>query len=136
MDASGLRLFPGRWNTAVTPVLYTSLHYSCAMLERLMHGAGRLPPNPHYIAITLPAGLSREALDPAALPGWDRQDERASRRFGAAWVAAARSAVLPVPSLVARMDENVLLNPAHPEFPGITHALPRPVLRDRRLFSG
>ena len=95
-----------------------------------------LPLNQHFVAITLAAGLNYEALDPATLPGWDREDERASRRYGAAWVAAERSAILLVPSLVARMEENVLINPAHPEFAGITHALPRPVLWDRRLFSG
>ena len=135
MDASGSRLFPGRWNTAAAPVLYAAMHYSCALLEKLAHGAGRLPPNQHFVAITLPVGLSYEVLDGAALPGWDREDERASRGFGSGWVRSARCAVLLVPSLVARMEENVLINPNHPEFAGITHGPARPVLWDRRLFS-
>ena len=32
-----------------------------------MHGSGRLPPNQHWIAITLPHGLSYEVLEAAAL---------------------------------------------------------------------
>ena len=135
MDATGSRLFPGRWNTATAPVLYTARHYSLAMLEKLAHGAGRLPPNQHFTAITLPRGLSYETFDPAALPGWDRPDQRETRRFGATWQKSGRSAVLLVPSLLARMEENVLLNPEHPEFVQIETALPRPVWWDKRLFS-
>lgn len=135
MDTSGSRLFPGRWNTPAAGVLYTARHYSLAMLEKLAHGAGRLPPNQHYVAITLPRGLSYEVFDPAALPGWDFPDGSVSARFGAEWQKSRRSAVLLVPSILARMEENVLLNPEHPDYAGISFALPRPVWWDKRLFS-
>ena len=81
MDATGSRLFPGRWNSMAVGVLYTARHYSLAMLEKLLHGRGRLPPNQHYVAITLPRGLSYEAFDPAALPGWDRDVSRAAAQL-------------------------------------------------------
>jgi RES domain-containing protein len=32
-DSEGARLYPGRWNTPTSPVIYTSEHYSTAMLE-------------------------------------------------------------------------------------------------------
>ena len=32
-DAEGARLYPGRWNTHTSPVIYTSEHYSTAVLE-------------------------------------------------------------------------------------------------------
>lgn len=134
-DAGGSRLYPGRWNAATAPVIYASRHYSTAMLEKLVHGSGRLPPNHHAIAITLPRGLSYEALDTAALPGWDRADERVARRFGTAWQKERRSAVLLVPSVVARVEENVLINPKHPEFGQIEHDLPRPLYWGARLFA-
>ena len=134
-DAGGSRLYPGRWNAATAPMIYAARSFSTAMLEKLAHGSGRLPPNQHFIGITLPRGLSYEALAPAALPGWDHADERAARRFGTAWQKERRSAVLLVPSVVARVEENVLINPEHPEFGGIEHDLPRPVHWDRRLFG-
>ena len=45
-DATGSKLYPGRWNTVASPMIYASEHYSTAMLfEKLAHGSGRLPPN-------------------------------------------------------------------------------------------
>jgi RES domain-containing protein len=31
-DSEGARLYPGRWNTPASPLIYTSEHYSTAML--------------------------------------------------------------------------------------------------------
>ena len=42
-DATGSTLHPGRWNTPASPMIYTSEHYSTAMLEKLVHGSGQLP---------------------------------------------------------------------------------------------
>jgi len=75
-DANGSKLFPGRWNTAEAPIIYASEHYSTAMLEKLAGSNGELPPNQHYIDITIPNGLSYEMLDPARLPDWDHPDPK------------------------------------------------------------
>jgi RES domain-containing protein len=133
-DAAGSKLFPGRWNTPASPVIYTSEHYSTAMLEKLVHGSGSLPPNQHFIEITLPNGVSYEFLDPARLPGWDDPAGAVSRRFGEQWQAERRSLLLFVPCLVARIERNILIDPEHPEFPRITHDLAQPVWWDARLF--
>ena len=53
-DATGSRLAPGRWNTAASPMIYASQHYSTAMLEKLVRSSGELPPNQHFIEITIP----------------------------------------------------------------------------------
>ena len=134
-DATGSRLAPGRWNTDDTPVIYAGEHYSTAMIEKLVHGAGRLPPNQHYISITIPRGLTYEVLNTAALPGWDAAEESIAQAYGSAWAREARSVILIVPSIVARVDNNVLINPAHPEFRHITTSLHQPVHWDRRLFA-
>ena len=135
-DATGSTLYPGRWNTPDTPVLYTSEHYATAMLEKLVHGSGRLPPNQHFVEITIPSGVSYEVLEPALLPGWDEPGCGPSRQYGAAWLRARRSLLLVVPSLVARIERNLLLNPEHPEFARVTCGLHRPVWWDARLFGG
>src|SRR5581483_12434387 len=69
-DAQGSKLYPGRWNTPASPMIYTSEHYSTAMLEKLVHGSGALPPNQHFIEITLPPGVTYEVFSPAAVPDW------------------------------------------------------------------
>lgn len=134
-DSEGARLFPGRWNTAASPIIYTSEHYSTAMLEKLVHFSSVLPPNQHYIRITIPNGVSYEMFDPAAHPGWDSKSEGICKDFGEAWYEEMRTALLLVPSIPARIERNILINPAHPDSKAITNDLPAPVWWDDRLFS-
>lgn len=135
-DATGSRLFPGRWNLPETPVIYASEHYSTAMIEKLVHAAiGKLPPNQHFIEITIPRGLSYEVVTKDVLSGWDDRSMNAARRFGTAWARERRSAILLAPSIVARMERNIVINPAHPEFGSIKTSLHEPVWWDERLFN-
>ncbi len=134
-DATGSTLFPGRWNTPGSPLIYSSEHFSTALLEKLVRGSGRLPPNQHYVRITVPRGLSYEVFSPPSLPGWDSLPPTMSRAFGERWRNENRSLVLIVPSVVARLDMNVLINPAHPEFRHVEASLHHPVFWDRRLFG-
>jgi RES domain-containing protein len=134
-DATGSTIAPGRWNTVGSPMIYTSEHYSTALLEKLVHGSGALPPNQHFVTVTIPRGLTYEVFLPASLPGWDRTPASVSRTFGEAWCLDRRSVALIVPSVVARLDRNVLINPAHPEFRHIAATLHEPVFWDSRLFG-
>ncbi|MFC0694183.1 RES family NAD+ phosphorylase [Paraburkholderia humisilvae] len=51
------------------------------------------------------------------------------------WLTEARSAVLVVPSVVARQESNVLVNPAHPDAARLVVSAPQPVIWDERLFT-
>ncbi|MDQ0390773.1 RES family NAD+ phosphorylase [Labrys monachus] len=134
-DATGSTIAPGRWNTAGSAVIYASAHYATALLEKLVHGSGRLPPNQHFITIAVPPGLGYEVFSPPTLPEWDSMPATVSRTFGERWCLEKRSLILIVPSVVARPERNVLINPAHPEFPHIEKTLHEPVFWDRRLFG-
>ena len=134
-DSEGSRFFPGRWNTAASPMIYTSEHYSTAMLEKLVHGNAVLPPNQHYMRIIIPNGTSYEVFQPASHPGWDGKSERICKAFGAAWRSSQRTALLLVPSIPARMERNIIINPDHPDSADITHELPEPVWWDDRLYA-
>lgn len=134
-DGTGASLFPGRWNEAGQPVIYACEHYATAMLEKLAHGRGLLPANQHYITITIPNGVSYEVVGRDHLPGWDTPEPSTARAFGAAWLQERRSLILLVPSYVARVERNLLLNPAHPEFRHVTASLHEPVWWDARLFG-
>jgi RES domain-containing protein len=105
------------------------------MLEKLTAGNGRIPPNQHYIAITIPSGIAYEVVTKDHLPGWDTLDPSVSQTFGATWVREARSAILLVPSFVARLDRNIIINPAHNDAKKITTSLAEPVWWDVRLYG-
>ena len=134
-DAQGSKLYPGRWNTAASPMIYSSEHYSTAMLEKLVHGSGALPPNQHFVEITIPSGMSYEMFNQAAVPDWYLASAASSKPYGDAWQSQGRSLILIVPSVVARPERNILINPQHAEFPKIATSLHQPVWWDSRLFG-
>lgn len=133
-DARGSAFVAGRWHEPPTTVIYASEHQSTAMLEKLAHGGGTLPPNQHMIEITVPAGVGYEVFQPAGHPGWDDSEATVARAFGMRWLAEARSLVLFAPSVLAPLDMNLLINPRHPEFNRIEVGLETPVHWDARLI--
>jgi RES domain-containing protein len=124
-----------RWHRKGQEVIYCAQYFSTAMLEKLVHYSGHPPGGQHYIEIVIPAGTTYEVVTAHSLPGWEKADQRAPRTFGAKWIDEVRSAVLFVPSVVARMESNVLINPKHPQFPTIKPGLEQPVTWDKRLFA-
>lgn len=133
----GASLVGGRWNSPGHGVIYASRSYAGAMLECLAHaGIGRVPRTQVAIEISVAGVVSTEWHDESSLPvGWDHADLRVARTFGDAWIRARRTAVLVVPSVVARREGNVLLNPQHPDFRMIVAGSPEPVVWDARLFG-
>jgi len=134
-DATGSTLSPGRWNTSACSVIYTSEHYSTTMLEKLVHGSGHLPPNQHYVQITIPNGVTYEMFNAAAQPDWHSETCVTSKAYGDNWQQSRRSLILIVPSVVARVEQNILINPEHREFARVTCGLHQPVWWDDRLFT-
>lgn len=136
-DGSGSVLYPGRWNTEDCRIIYCSEHYSTALLEKLVHSnTGKLPQGQQWIEISISVGTTYEVVTPHSLPGWDNPSQKISKRFGSRWMKQKRSTILLVPSIVARVDRNILINEAHPEFNTITTSLNEPVIWDSRLFIG
>ncbi len=126
----------GRWNSPGGGALYTAETFSGAVLEVLVHAnLNRIPKNHAVITIDIPEAVSLETADESALSEWDAQDQLVSRAFGDRWLIEARTAALMVPSLVTRgREHNLVLNPAHADFPKITHTDPELVIWDARLF--
>jgi RES domain-containing protein len=107
------------------------------MLECLAHaGIGRVPRTHVAIKIAIAGAVRVERHDESDLPsGWDHADLRVARAFGDAWIRERRTAVLVVPSVVARREGNVVLNPQHPHFRKIVAASAEPVVWDAQLFG-
>ena len=134
-DSEGARHYPGRWNTHTNPIICTSEHYSTALLEKLVHANLVMPANQHYIQITISNGISYEIFQTAAHPGWDSRNEDTCKAFAQDWYDEKRSALLIVPSIPARLERNILINPVHAEAKAITYTMPEPVWWDNRLYS-
>ena len=137
LDGEGARLFGGRWNSRGTAVVYLSEHQSLAALEILVHVRPLLP-RTRYVALRLEFGEELvERLPGAALPeDWQQSPAGPSTRdLGDAWVRAARSPLLAVPSVLLPAETNYVLNPAHPDFGRINVGPPRDFTFDPRLLG-
>lgn len=136
-DGTGAALVGGRWNSAGRQVIYGSLSYACAMLEILAHASiGRIPTTHRYLIADMPEDMTVERHAANELPaGWDRDDSLSAREFGDCWLREARSAVLLVPSVVARLEWNALVNPLHPDATRLKIADSESVVWDKRLFE-
>ncbi len=84
-SAEGAKRAEGRWHEAGAEVIYASENYSTAMLEELVHWNGALPPNQHFIEITIPRGTSYEVNTADTFPHWFEPCGEAARRFGREW---------------------------------------------------
>jgi RES domain-containing protein len=121
-DGEGARLYGGRWNLPGTPVVYTSETLALAALELFVHLAVEDAPSD---LVSRPADLaddlSVESVAVSGLPrSWrDYPPPEALARRGSEWVRRGQSVALRVPSALIHHEWNVLLNPAHPEFPRI-----------------
>jgi RES domain-containing protein len=134
-DGTGAMLHGARWNSPGRRVIYASETYAGALLEILVHGSGGVPPSQGYIEIEIPAGPSIEEIAQEALPGWDSASFETARAFGDRWYDQRRTPVLMVPSVVTRVERNILINQEHPDFARIKAGRPLPVRWDRWLWT-
>jgi RES domain-containing protein len=136
-DGTGAALVGGRWSSPGRQVIYGSLSYACAMLEILAHAnIGRIPLTHRYVIADVPEGVTVERHDQNTLPyGWDAENNSAARSFGDHWLREARSALLLMPSVVAKLEWNALVNPAHPDVTKLALSTAENVVWDKRLFE-
>jgi RES domain-containing protein len=133
---TGAEIHGGRWNSPGRRVIYCSDSFAGTILEIIAHARPRRLPGRHRcVRIRIPEEIAVEVVEEAELPGWDAADLLVSRRVGDHWLEEERSAVLSVPSVVARpFGRTLLINPTHPAFPRITTESAVEVVWDPRLF--
>ena len=136
-DGEGSYRFGGRWSSVGTRLVYTAEHLSLAMLEYMAHlDANGLPGDLALAQAEIPDSMSRRQLRPADLPEeWLRfPAPSAIACIGDQFIQQAETALLIVPSALAPVEDNWLINPAHPEFQ-LLRILPTERFQyDRRLL--
>ncbi len=139
MEGKGAAVKGARWNLPREHVTYASTSISLAAWETRAHlgNAGvRLPFNRYLVRIDVPDAVWAARTQVARpLPvGWDAIAEgMVSRRLGSAWRASAGSALLVVPSVVIEEEDNVLINPAHPDSTRLVAIKVRRFVYDNRV---
>ena len=112
----------GRWHLMPPlglPVVYASSTRALAQLEKRVHANGVAPVNQAVVRLELPAAavLQDATLDLAL--DWTRwrTDEGYTQALGVRWVRSQAALGLWVPSIIEEREMNLVLNPAHPQYP-------------------
>lgn len=134
LDGHGAALYPGRWNRAGVPMVYTSQSPELAMLELLTKVTAATFGVRMAVEIELPADARIEDATSQVLEKVLRGAEEDLRELGSSWALSGRSLVLAVPSAVLPLSSNYLLNPAHPQARQLKVLRQVPVSVDPRLL--
>lgn len=138
LDGEGARLNGGRWNSEGVAVVYTSTTLALAALEYLVHvDLEDVPEDLVAMRIQIPDGLPAWRVEVANLPAdWTEvPDHPACVKLGDAWAKNAITALLHVPSAVIPEEENLLINPRHPDAGRVTVVHTRRFVFDPRLLT-
>jgi RES domain-containing protein len=134
----GGELADGRWHTRGRPVIYGASTAALAALEVRVHldlTFDLLPDDYVLMRIDGPDGMAVGNVEPAELPeNWRERDSQTCRATGDAWLIERTSALLLVPSAIIPFEQNVLINPLHPDSARLTVADITPFAWDSRLW--
>jgi RES domain-containing protein len=139
MAGKGAASKGGRWSSAGEFVTYASTSISLAAWETRAHlgkAGTRLPYNRFLVRIDVPDDVWRaRSTVPSPLPvGWNAIPEASvSRALGSRWLSSGASALLAVPSVVIEEEDNLLINPAHPDARRLVATKIRRFLFDPRI---
>jgi RES domain-containing protein len=119
----GSTLGPGRWHLPPPtglPVVYAGSTRALAQLEKRVHANGVAPIMQALIRLELPAkSVTQDAENDLGLEARWRNDEAYTQKVGLRWLKSGASLGLWAPSAVEPRERNLLLNPAHQDYPGI-----------------
>ena len=136
LSGTGARLYGGRWNPKGYAMLYTSEHRSLATLEVLVHWKSEIvPPELNIITLEIP-DAAVDVYDSAAFEKSAVVQFKADQNiaFGKFWLESLASVAIKAPSIVIPEENNVLINPLHPDFSTIKIVSVEKFELDQRLF--
>jgi RES domain-containing protein len=138
LDGEGARRYGGRWTEPGLTAVYTSTTRALAALEVLVHlDPAEAPRDLVLLTIEVPDDATMATVAVDDLPsGWTQVAEHpACQSRGSTWARGRRQVGLRVPAAPVPEEENVLLNPAHPDFSRVAIVAERPFRFDPRLLG-
>ncbi len=140
MGGIGAKTNGGRWNRKGRPVVYTSCTRALACIETVVHlGSSGLPLNRYLVRIVIPDDVwnARTTITDKSSPvGWDALPEgKVSLDLGDQWLSGLTTCIMEVPSIVVPEEQNVLINPDHPDAARITATKIRKWQYDARIIK-
>jgi RES domain-containing protein len=136
LSGQGAFLYGGRWNYKGRRMLYASENASLALLENLVHLQGfRILPDLVLVEMEFEPTRTENLSVPDLPDDWRKNPgPDALKELGSDFLDDMKFPALVVPSVVMPRDNNVLINPLHPESAGIKIVRTEKFSPEGRLF--
>jgi RES domain-containing protein len=134
---AGSALYGGRWNPVGMLALYCGASIAICALEKFVHvGHAALPPLV-LVSVDLPDGCDIFVPEGSDLPpGWDELPTSASAQaLGRDWLERGETLAMRVPSVILPEENNVIVNPLHPDYAKVELTVVRPFTFDQRMYT-
>ena len=129
----------GRWHEQGIPMVYAADQPATALLETLVHTGRADLITADYVLFRIELDEDAHVLtvpDESLLDDWQAWPwPRSTQQIGTFWHQQQRSIALQVPSAVAPIQHNMLLNIQHPDFATLSISDPMPFSVDTRLAA-
>jgi len=136
LSGTGAFLYGGRWNSAGTYMLYTSVNSSLAYLETLVHFSElNSPPGLYFAQIEVDETIINQVPDWDYPEFWQLPDNIETQVLGDSWMRASKYLGFEVKSAINPSEFNFLLNPRFPDFETLVKIISiSPLQIDTRLL--
>jgi len=112
LSGHGAFLYGGRWNYKGSAVVYTASNLSLSCLEILAALPSlKIPKGYVSLKIEIPDHLKTKKV----ILKQDIKNAEYCRAIGDKWLHEGKHAFVVVPSVIVAPDDNILINPHHPE---------------------
>jgi RES domain-containing protein len=134
LSGKGAKLYGGRWNSIGMPAVYTTEHISLAVLEILVHiKTFQTPLNNYLITLEIPLSTALVSIDNKKMKRNWKDDPSYLQSIGDEFLHSKKSLVLKVPSAIIEVENNFIINPAHPDIEKIKILSAENFIFDKRL---
>jgi RES domain-containing protein len=136
LQGTGAALYPGRWHSKGTYILYTAGSASLALLESVVHLSNIVVSSYCMICLSVPEDKIK-TITVSELPAnwYVNPPADILKNIGDEFVKENKFLVLRIPSAIMPEENNYLLNPAHPDFKKVTIVYNRTIPIDERFLS-
>jgi RES domain-containing protein len=134
----GAKLTGGRWNSEGVACVYGTQSEAQAVLEVLVHLQNAAPLEAYSFTRIKLHDSDLLQLEGHSLPkGWNAPEgSRAARTLGDGWLDSGGSLALMVPSVLTKHEQNILINPEHPDLQKRLQTVQSwPYSFDQRLYT-
>jgi RES domain-containing protein len=132
LDGRGGLFAAGRWHEIGAPVVYFGATAAIAVLEKLAHVDSAFLPD-DLLLTCYTTDIPVEKLQP--LSAARLRSIKHTRQLGAEFLRRGAASVLRVPSVVLPEEDNLMLNPLHPDAALLRLKSKRSFRFDQRLLS-